>query len=47
MPYVNKLKIQLTDLETICGEVSFGRNIYAPDAYRRNHTIQAYNIVII
>lgn len=34
-------KMKLTDLETIFGGDPLGRNIYAPEAYSRNHTIEA------
>lgn len=39
-------KKKLTDLETIFGRDPSGRNIYAPEACGRNHTIEAYNVLV-
>jgi len=36
---------ELTDLETIVGGDPLGRNIYAPEACGRNHTIEAYIVL--
>ena len=42
-----KKRKKLTDLETILGGEPLGRNIYAPEAWRKHTTdIEAYSLLV-